>query len=191
MKKYMNEILVKKMKSCQKARPVFLSFSTGSLPEGLANLINSIRSILSIRVSDIVGVIFCGDGFAVPSRRDAGTIAAQRVQTAPKGSLSYKSDHVSTLAELGGEELLVGNLASCRVTGKGVADRHASFRMDSETGQYLVRNLAESGATLVNGEALDAEQEKAIYNGDSIRLGDVDMTLCVFPAPKPGTQYGF
>jgi len=87
-----------------------------------------------------------------------------------KGASGAVSNQAITLAE----KTVIGSAVNCdvRIEADGIAPQHAEIL--EENGALLLRNLAEPGETLLNGEAVD---QASLSSGDEIRMANCRWVL--------------
>jgi pSer/pThr/pTyr-binding forkhead associated (FHA) protein len=83
-------------------------------------------------------------------------------------------------------EMTVGRALTGDITliGNGVATQHA--RLTIQGGNLYVEDLNTQGGTTVNGERIPAHFKVALYDGDTIAFGDVELHVQRFTVGKGG-----
>ena len=96
----------------------------------------------------------------------------------------------------GGEAAVIGRSATkCNVVVPGAAVSGIHATMSRGPDAFLLKDLASTNGTTLNGEPVEADRDVKVYRGDEIRFGDFAVTLDgedvparPADAPKPVTE---
>ena len=78
----------------------------------------------------------------------------------------------------GGEAAVIGRSATkCNVVVPGAAVSGIHATMSRGPDAFLLKDLASTNGTTLNGEPVEADRDVKVYRGDEIRFGDFAVTL--------------